>query len=214
MATPVETYLSLLSEYENNLALNSQWVLIISGFPSGLSSLPQIFEKWPAGNNTSQLTNDRVQRNEMVGCFFIDSVSLPGEGYSTQTVGDLKGGYIRPIVAGVRDEINNKTLTTTFRETNLDFIEGVIRPWIIMTSHLGYFAYPNEAMRTKIGKISLISYGRRKETDRPVRKIYNFYKCAPAAVDAKRYSYNEDMSTSELNRVVSWTFDNYDVVVK
>lgn len=224
--SPRETYLSFLERYEYNLALNSQWVLIIHGFPAVVSRQIAALEAvrptdWLLSDAYTDLTAPPIQSSLEVGCFFIDNVSLPGEKYDIQSAGAYDfSGFIKSPVAGSRQAFASKNLTTTFRETNLDFIENVIRPWITVSSYRGFFAYENEADRVRVPRIQLISFGRQKHTPiapydnatfRPIRKVYNFYNCAPYGVDDKRYSYNEDMSTAELLRSVSWTFDNYSV---
>lgn len=224
--SPRETYLSFLERYEYNLALNSQWVLIIHGFPQTASQQIAQLEAirsndWLLNDAYSNLTTPQLHTSPEVGCFFIDNVSLPKETYDLTQSGDYNfGGFIKPGVAGARSGFSQRTLSTTFRETNSDFVESVIRPWAITCSYYGFFAYENTNDRIRTPRIQLISYGKMKHTPtapydsntfRPIRKVYNFYNCAPLGVDDKRYSYNEDTSTLELLRSVTWSFDNYSI---
>lgn len=217
MTSPRDTYLSFLDQYELNLALNSQWVLLIYDFPQVISSqIAQLdgttTNDWNIAASFQNLTSKPLQTSMEVGCFFIDNVSLPGERYDSPSVGNYDfGGFMKPVVTGARQGIASKSLTTTFRETNQDFIESVIRPWIITASYRGYFAYENANQRVRASQIQLISFGRQSQSSRPVRKIYNFYNVAPLGVDDKRYNYGEDASTADLLRSVSWSFDTYSV---
>lgn len=225
--SPRESYLTLLERYEYNLALNSQWVLVIHGFPQVASEQISQLEAarpndWLLSDAFSSLTKQQVQSTNEVGCFFVDSVSLPDERYGVETVGGYNfGGFARPGAAGARDAIASKYITTTFRETNLDFVDCVIRPWVVVGSYRGYFAYRDANLRIKTPRLQLISFSRQKHTPtapydentfRPIRKVYNFYNCAPIGVDGKKYSYNEDQGTPEM-RSVTWCFDNYGVNV-
>lgn len=224
--SPRESYLSLLERYEYNLALNSQWVLIIHGFPQIVSQQIAQLEAirtndWLLSDAYTNLTSQQLQATQEVGCFFIDNVSLPEEKYDVTQAGNYDfGGFIKPGVAGARSGFAQRSVITSFRETNLDFIESVIRPWAITSSYYGFFAYENQNERVRCPRMQLIAFGRQKHTPvapydtntfRPIRKVYNFYNCAPLGVDGKRYSYNEDMSNSELLRQVTWSFDNYSI---
>jgi hypothetical protein len=225
--SPRESYLTLLERYEYNLALNSQWVLIIHGFPQivkqQIAQLEAIrTNDWLLSDAYDDLTKQQVQSTTEVGCFFVDSVTLPDDRYNVVQAGNYNfGGFIKPGVAGQRDAFASKSIATSFRETNSDFVDFVIRPWVIVSSYNGYFAYQNANERVRAPRIQLISFGRQKHTPiapydtntfRPIRKVYNFYNCAPFGVDGKKYSYNEDQGTPDL-RSVTWCFDNYSVNV-
>jgi hypothetical protein len=225
--SPRESYLSLLERYEYNLALNSQWVLIIHGFPQTVKNQIAQLEAvrtndWLLSDTYDDLTKQQLQATTEVGCFFIDSVQLPDERYNVAQAGNYDfGGFIKPGVGGTRDAFSSKSIVTSFRETNADFVDFVIRPWVIVASYNGYFAYQNQNERIRVPRIQLISFGRQKHTPiapydentfRPTRKVYNFYNCAPYGVDGKKYSYNEDQGSPEM-RSVTWCFDNYSVNV-
>lgn len=229
MQSPRETYLSLYDRWEYNLALNSQWILIIHDLPRIRSVVEKIKPlesistevDWNISDVVyAKLTNEQVQTTTSMGCFFVDNVVIPGEGYTQEeaTIAN-SNGFINMGVAGKRNSFVDKRIATSFRETNLDFVETVIRPWVIAGSHFGFFAYEDPANRIKVSRMQLIHFSRLKhtpiapfdeETFRPIRKIYNFYDVAPVEVDEKRYTYNEDIGAPEI-RSVGWTFSNYSV---
>ena len=221
--SPRETYLALLEQWEYNLALNSQWVLLIKSFPNSIAQKIASLE----GNNRdwqitpeayAKLTGDNVQHTDAVGCFFADSATIPGESYDLMSTGlQNANGFMRTSVAGSRADNISREFALTFRETNGDFIEKIIKPWIIVAAHQGYFAYSDSAMNIRTN-IQVISYSRMKHTPnspydaqtfRPVRKIYNFYNCAPIGVLSKNLSYQEDQSAGDLIRAVRWSYDTY-----
>lgn len=231
------------------IPLDSQWALFIHDFPSVIQRISE-FETTTstvggAGNgdwNLSQekynaLVGGRVHTTYPMGCYFVDSVSVPGESFSLQTA-DLtnNNGFLEGAVAGKRTDLASRNFTTSFRETDLDFIEGIIRPWIIMASYYGLFAYSNTNLRTKIPRIQVINFSKFKagprqftgagqlngvnasqqgiipdDRDRPVRKIYNFYGCVPRSIDDKRLSYAPVSDAGSLIRSVGWSFDNMTV---
>jgi hypothetical protein len=226
--SPRNTFLGKLDEWEYNFPLNSQWIIIIHKFPQLIRSKIADLESKSGKNDWnisedlfSKLTTSNIQSTMEMGCFFIDNVDLPGESYAAVDVNsNSNGGYITPTVAGARASNGTREFLTTFRETNADFVEAVIKPWIVMGSYYGHFAYEDENKRVRIPKIQVISFGKLKhsaaapydqQSHRPVRKIYNFFNCAPVGVDGKRMSYNEDVGIEDLRRSVRWSYDNFTV---
>jgi hypothetical protein len=226
--SPRETYLSLLDQWEYNLALNSQWVLIIHDLKR-IQSIVQKVQPLEAYNSNTdwsineaiyeKLTNERVQATDEMGCFFVGNVVIPGEAYNQEEASiPNSGGNINAGVAGKRTSFSGKRIATSFRETNLDFVETVLRPWVIACSHIGFFAFQSAADGVKIPRMQLINFSRRKhapaapysKTFRPIRKIYNFYNVAPIEIDTKTYDYTEDQGTPPM-RQVGWVFDNYSI---
>lgn len=227
--SPRDTYLSLFEKWEYNLALNSQWILIIHDLPRirNIVSKVSTLESWIPNTdwniNTATyeaLTKEQVQSTDAMGCFFVDNVVIPGEGYNQEeaTINN-SGGFINVGVSGKRSTFSGKRIATSFRETNFDFVETVLRPWIIACSHIGYFAFESTQNNVKIPRMQLIHFSRFKhtptapysdETFRPIRKIYNFYNVAPVEVDSKTYTYAEDQGTPPT-RQVGWIFDSYSI---
>ena len=173
-----------------------------------------------------------------MGCFFVDNLSVPGDNFNIQAASlTNNNGFLEGSVAGKRADLASKIFTTTFRETDLDFIEGIIRPWVIMASYYGMFAYSDTNLRVKIPRIQVINFSKLRasprqinnagqiipqvnasqqgivfnDSDRPVRKIYNFYNCVPRSIDDKRYSYAPMSDAGSLMRSVGWSFDNMTV---
>ena len=56
------------------------------------------------------------------------------------THGGNIGCHIKTVVGNSRNDFNK--LDMVFLDTNTSFVENVIRPWAIVTSHLGMIAYP------------------------------------------------------------------------
>lgn len=231
------------------IPLDSQWALLIHDFPAVIQRIAE-FETTTAttggqGNGDwnfsarqyNALTSSTVQTTLPMGCYFVDSVTIPGENYSVQAANlTNNNGFLEGSVAGKRADLASRQFTTNFRETDLDFIEGIIRPWVIMSSYYGLFAYSDTNLRVKIPRIQVINFSKFRasprqftnagqlngvnasqqgivfnDLDRPVRKIYNFYGCVPRGVDDKRLSYAPVSDAGSLIRSVGWSFDNMTV---
>lgn len=225
MAASRDSFLNLLSQWEYNYPLNSQWILIIHQFPQAIRTKIQSLEvkntnssDWSITPDAfNKLTGSNVNSTIDMGCSFVDSVQIPGEQMDVMDASTSNmGGFISGAVGGNRSLVAGNKLITSFRETNLDFTEGVIRPWIILGEHYGFFAYSDEeaSKRVRVPRIQLISFGKSKNLgagERPVRKIYNFYNCAPVGIDDKRYSYQADTTIDSLVRSVGWIYDRFSV---
>lgn len=216
MGSPRETYLKQLERWEFNLALGSQWVLNIFSFPNDILSKVNEYESiagngvdWKIGTRDyNLLTSQEIQNTGEMGCFFVDNVTLPGDGFNQDDASvPNSSGFIINQAAGKRSKFTR--LKTTFRETNLDFIDAIIRPWIIMGSYRGFFAYENERDRVKIPLVQLIHYSRYRVNERRIRKIYSFYNVAPVEVPPVQYNYTPDVEAKTVE--VGWIFDNYSV---
>lgn len=223
--SPRESFLQYIASRNYGLALNSQWILIIHELPriKGIIDKVVDVEDWTSGDwavdeeTYAALTNEQVQTTNGMGCFFVDNVVIPGDGYSQEEATITSGGFVSSGVAGRRNTFSGKRVGTSFRETNLDFVEGVLRPWTIACSYLGFFAYQDESLYPKITRMQLINFSKGSSPNspsstRPIRKIYNFFNVAPIEIDSKTYSYNEDQGTPQT-RSVGWMFDAYTVKV-
>jgi len=219
--SPRDTYLSLFDEWEYNLSLNSQWILLIHSFPTPIIQKVRDYESlvsgrdWNFSTNYEKAINSKVQFSEEIGCFFIDNVTLPGDGFSQEEASVPFGGFNVPGMAGKRTPFAGQRIGTRFKETNVDFVETVLRPWMISCSYKGFFAYENENERVKCPHMQIIHFSRYRharsapyntQAFRPIRKIYNFYNVAPVEIGDHNYTYDED-SAVKLNSV-GWVFDN------
>ena len=95
-----------------------------------------------------------------------------------------------------------RSITIDFLETNLDFIDGIIRPWIITASYNGLIEL-DKAQSIK-ADIEMVQYT--KGVGRPVRKIHSFLNCVPYSVQNNSLDYDAE---KVIKRTVGWIYNHY-----
>lgn len=145
---------------------------------------PQMPDKWEIDAALDTITSNRYQNEK--GCILAQTVSVPGEALITTAAGEQYNGFIRGQVGAGRQDF--QPLRIGFLNTNVNFVDNVIRPWVIMTGHLGFIARPpREKYRTTITvyKLGISS------VDNPpfILQQYNFWGCCPVNISAEDYNY-------------------------
>lgn len=215
--SPRNYFLSNLDRWELSIPLQTQWVIkIIPDNPNVGTFLQQIgtdfttidYSTFKIGSDiTSKLFDSHAQStSDGLGLHFAQSISLPREGFSPAKVGiSDSGGFLQGVVVGERMGQGDKILTTDFLETNLDFSDGIIRPWIISAAYTGLIQlYPGESIKSTI-YISQYTRGR-YAGERPLRKSHVFYGCVPYEVDGGKLDYAEERI---ITRSISWIYNHY-----
>jgi hypothetical protein len=75
---------------------------------------------------------------DIKGCLFVQDVNLPSESITANPEGIQTNGFMRTYSGAGRDA--NLPLRISFLETNVSFVDNIIRPWVITTGHLGLIA--------------------------------------------------------------------------
>ena len=217
MASSREQFLQTLSKWEHSVPLQTQWIAQITPI-NGLNKETLLRN---IGSNTildkstfvtdqdiqNLLFNEQTQPNQDgLGLFCVQKASIPGENFSPTDAGtEGMGGFIKGNAGGDRLSGNNRTLGIEFLETNLDFIDGIIRPWIITASYLGLLARPPQYSIK--ANIQIVQYTRSNGSKaRPQRKIHEFFNCVPHNIEPLSLNY---VSEDVLIRTINWTFTNY-----
>ena len=90
--------------------------------------------------------------------------------------------------------------------SNIDFADGLIRPWIIAASYKGLI---NTGRKNSI-KCSIViqEFTRQKDADnvKPIRKIHTFEGCVPTDVSERILKYD---SEEILIKSVGWIYTSY-----
>jgi hypothetical protein len=89
-----------------------------------------------------------------------------------------------------------------FLETNLDFVDGIIRPWIITASYNGLI----ELDKSQSIKADLEVVQYTKGASRPVRKVHSFLNCVPFSVQSNSLDYDAERV---IKRTVGWIYNHY-----
>jgi hypothetical protein len=147
---------------------------------------------------------DEYQKTK--GCMFVQAVQIPGESNQANPEGLQQNGFIRTTTGNGRDAFQN--LQIVFLETNVSFVDNVIRPWVIATSHLGMIARrgaENYRCNISVYKLGTISQ------DKPpfVTQKYTFFGACPISVSGEEYNYTQ--TSSPVNRETTFIYHYYNM---
>lgn len=215
-------FLRTLETWSGSIPNNFMWLVLVDNFPSAVST--QLLRQYePRGDgggignnidkNYATMTSHLYQR--IAGCMFAQGITLPGE---TMTMNYAQATKQRGFLGGLYAD--NRTalqpLTIQFLETNTSFVDFVIRPWTILTSHLGLVARPGDVpevgsfdeknIKTNITVIQLAkTYQGRSSVQ---RKVWRFYNCCPVNCSTAQLSTN---GTQMQTYDTQWYYTNYTV---
>lgn len=211
---------SFLSKPASALPKGAQWVLQFEGaFNSGSNTrdYPDVIpveailkgtKLEPRTWNVKEAINTTLIRDyqKTKGCLFVQAIQIPGEGTQTNPEGFQQNGYIRTATGAGRDAFQN--LQISFLQTNVSFVENVIRPWVIATAHLGMIA--RDGLDNYRCNISVYRLGVLRATQTPYVSLrYTFFGACPINITGEEYNYTQ--VTSPINREATFTYHYYNV---
>ena len=108
------------------------------------------------------------------------------------------------MVGSDRAKNSSRSLTIDFLETNLDFIDLIIRPWMVTAAYRGLLAREKRNFKANI---EIVQFTRSTESDkRIIRKNYQFFDCVPTNIPGNPLTY----TTEEVRTVsVQWAYNTY-----
>jgi hypothetical protein len=190
------------------------WVLKFKSIPVDTIAQVKAYEpgamyKWDIQKGMAAATS-RVFLNT-VGCMFAQSVNIPGESNLYTVQGLNYNGLIRGKLGQGRQDFSN--LQVTFFESNISFVDNVLRPWTIMTGHLGMVQRPDKPYKTEL---TIHRLGRNKKSDfknpalntLEVTQAYSFKGVCP--MEVRDYELNYSPQNAPVRREVQFSFDWYD----
>ena len=167
------------------------------------------------------LTNKTV--GTKVGCAFATSVNIPGETAETSQIGFDNRGFLRDPIMSHRVPL--QALTVSFLETNISFIDHIIRPWVILGTHMGFAArkefsgVPGGSKYGGLGTdMTVVQFAKAdykqatsgsNEAGMVPRKIWIFKDCIPIKVENQDMTYGIDNDLQK--RAVEWQYRRYQV---
>ena len=77
-----------------------------------------------------------------IGCAFAQTVSIPQEQNAINKIGPTNRGFLKAPILEQRQQF--ASLNIEFLETSLSFVDFLIRPWVVISSHMGYVARPGQ----------------------------------------------------------------------
>jgi hypothetical protein len=211
---------SFLSKPASALPKGAQWVLVFEGsFNSGTNArdYPEILPVQailkgtrlePRDWEIEQAINTTIVQDyqQTKGCLFAQAVQIPGENTQVNPEGFQQNGYIRTVTGAGRDAFTN--LEITFLQTNVSFVDNVIRPWVIATAHLGMIA--RDGLDNYRCNITVYRLGIQANSLPPyVAMKYTFFGACPISVSSEEYNYTQ--TTSPINRESTFTYHYYTI---
>lgn len=214
----------MVCKWAFNIATNYEWVLFLDAKQNKNNILGRIYnlsgpyepEGWEMGD-TAALTWDKSAQ-ETIGCIFAQGVRLPGEKVNVEYAGiteTSRRGFLNgPIINGRTDF---EALECDFLDTNLSFVESVLRPWSILVGHEGLIAREgNASLKCNIHVYQLA----KNPNNRPaqyrgsddevyknvIRKAWTFYDAVPISVSNEELKYD---SIARSLRQASFVYNYY-----
>jgi hypothetical protein len=206
---------NVLSSPAGAIPREAQWVIAWNGTANTTNGIPNVITKvneyepgssWNINAGFSAITKDAYNGN--MGCMFAQSVQIPGDSFQAQPdAGIQKNGLTQAYVGQGRNMPGN--LIISFLGTNVDFVDNVIRPWVIMTSHLGLVARSGDLnYRTDVDfyKLNVTS----PSAPPTVLERYHFFGVCPVSVDSHEYSYANYSQSIRKNATFIYHYYNID----
>lgn len=225
----LQSFLKFVSNPETSVPLNSNF-LIQFEIPfrilySNDSFLLPGYENWePNSNDWKTLIakrNNAIIKHQSAFSeqsnvsLFANGINLPVESLAVERGTVLNNGGLLGGVYG-NNRAQQGTLTTTFIETDVSFIDFVLRPWIILTSHFGLLA--RGGLNNIKTNLTVFAYSKQigsnsnNYTKVAVRKIYKFYNCAPVGLTDSGFAKHDWGKNSSLPVAgVQWVYNYYTI---
>ena len=199
---------AILSTPAGALPKGPLWVVVFDGFPEIVKKVgeyePNLPEPWKIEQAYNTITSSRYQQEK--GCVLAQAVGVPGEALITNVEGNQYNGFIRGRVGLGRQDFD--LLRIAFLNTNVLFVDNVIRPWVVMTGHLGMIARPpaeNYRSNITVYKLGIVN----RETPPYILQRFNFWNCCPVSVELENLNYTAD--GNELTKVANFSYQWYTV---
>lgn len=203
---------SFLSKPASTLPKGAQWVVDFEGLQdvkAAILKTAQLEPKaWDIERGLNVLIDNTDYRKK--GLLFAQAVNLPGESTIVNPEGIQKNHYIQTATGDGRSPYASNSLNVSFLETNISFVDNVIRPWVITTARLGMVARSgSDQYRQEITMYKLGVYAPQEPPF--VLCKYTFYGACPIEVSAEEYNYSP--TTGAINRDVTFVYHHYKVEV-
>lgn len=209
-------FLAQLNSWITTPALQSQWILLIDGFPAALNSgMLRSLER--TGGVTAAYDIDQARTvltsypfQRVAGCVFANTVQIPSESYAVDNAGvENNRGFLPGLISGNRQGYASNPLEVGFMEINTSFIDNVMRPWVMLASHLGFVTRKESEYDIKTN-ITILFYSKTYQSLNMIpRKVFRFYNCVPTMVQQQFFDYSEKENVPGYT--VNFSFTNYTI---
>jgi len=236
------SFFDVLQKWEAAIPLNELWMVFFT-IPQivtdeamsdwGENSIVKpVQETGSINQSKAMLTKPEFQQH--IGCAFAQTVQIPPEQIAIDQVGipNSRGFLSGPVI---QQRQRFASLNIEFLETNVSFVDFLIRPWAILGSHFGAVARQDVKIRTNVMLVNFAKAGVAVHPD-PVtarymaneeysetsfdlkntrgfvpRKIWMFDGCQPINISQERYSHTSEGSVDR--RDTEWIFKKYQVML-
>lgn len=208
------SFLDALTKNSDSLALSQLWVCGINRdkltkIANTVSQwLPEYESGWEnAGKPTFDRTNigaNWTNAGKSKGVFlWTRGVSFVGDGLNSSRVGVSQSGSIKGLITDSRTDFN--TVNITFLESNVSFVDGVLRPWSVL---VGYKSLKDISLRCDIEFYALEKWSLMSPLR--VRKSLLLRNAVPVSIDSEELNYSGDKL---IERQIQFAFDRYEIVI-
>ena len=201
---------TFLSRPASALPKGGQWVVDFEGLKDVRQAILLTAEKEPykwnvqGGLNLLLDTDDYNKR----GCLFAQAVEIPSESVIVNPEGIQKNQFIRSATGDGRADYAPTGLRMVFLNTNVSFVDNVIRPWVVTTGRLGLIARPDGGPTQYRQNITVYKLGVLLPRLPPVvLQKYTFYGACPIEVSSEEYNYTPE--TAPVNREATFIYHYY-----
>jgi len=213
----ISTFENFLRDHNTSIPLDSNFLIAFGTIPSGIKNFNDNeignYEPEPWGINfEKELLTGNIETTQQYKCLFANGVTLPSESVGQKRVGmqdlygDNSGGILSGVVSTSRE--SKAPLRITFLETNVSFLDTVIRPWILAVSHYGLYARAKESAYNIKTPLTVYQFDHKTNSKDKIRKQYTFTDCVPVSFDETTLTYGKS-DTTVIS--VSWVYKNYKV---
>jgi len=200
-------FLVKIDKLPDALTDDNQKSLGITRAPAGVDKAKSVYEKYIKGSEYMYL---------------VTGVDLTTDKLAVSNKGKLINGYL-PVGPFVDErDYPDTDLDIQFSETNISFVDSIIRPWvqlysvhgnfddIDLTTNIDIFFIAKEQVTTRATFKSIL-FGGSSGGAPVIRKIYKYRDCIPYnIVTANTAEYSGD--TTIGNIATKWRFSTYDVI--
>jgi hypothetical protein len=214
----ISTFENFLKNPETSIPLDSNFLIAFNTIPNGIKNT---FNDNEIGHYEPEAWGINVEKESLIKntetvqqykCLFANGVTLPSESVGQKRVGmqDLyaenSGGILSGVVSTSRD--SKAPLKITFLETNVSFLDTIIRPWVVAVSHYGLYARTAGSAYDVKTTLTVNQFDHRVNSKDKIRKQYTFFDCAPISFDEITLTYGK-ADTTVIS--VNWVYKNYKI---
>ncbi len=187
----------------------AQWIvqfdnLIVNIFPSIEKALKNEPEQWLIEKAFRVLNASNYQTAK--GCMFAQAIDIPGESMVASAEGTTGNNLLKAYIGLGRNAYPEMRMT--FLDTNVSFVDNVIRPWVLSTSRWGLVARKGVYNYRTTLTCYRLGVTRPSEPPSILCKIV-FKDLCPISCSNEEYNYNT--ATSSKEREAKFIYNHYTI---